>query len=70
MTHRNSTLWLHPPKRKSFPTKETPIKDKKTSQMKSAKEQTDRLYNYYASLTQMKYANLIQTVLHRAQYTS
>ena len=36
--------------------------------MKSAKK-TDRLY-YYASLTQMKYADLIQTVLHRAQYTS
>ena len=37
--------------------------------MKSAKN-TDRQINYYASLTQKKYADLIPTVLHRAQYTS
>ena len=29
MTRRKSTLWLHPPKRKSFSTKGTPIKRKK-----------------------------------------
>jgi hypothetical protein len=35
MTHRKSTLWLHPPKRKSFSTKGTPIKrQRKTSQNK------------------------------------
>ena len=68
MTRRKNTIWFHPPKRKSFSTKGTPIKRQKNSQMKSAKK-TDRLY-YYASLTQMKYADLIQTVLHRAQYTS
>jgi hypothetical protein len=38
--------------------------------MKSAKKNPDRQTNYYASLTQKKYADLIQTVLHRAQYTS
>ena len=37
--------------------------------MKSAKK-TDRQINYYAGLTQKKYADLIPTVLHRAQYTS
>ena len=37
--------------------------------MNSAKK-TDRQTNYYASLTQKKYADLIQTVLHRAQYKS
>jgi hypothetical protein len=29
MTRRKSTLWLHPPKRKSFLTKGTPIKRQK-----------------------------------------
>ena len=37
--------------------------------MKSAKK-TDRQTNYYASMTQKKYSNLIQTAMHRAQYTS
>ena len=36
--------------------------------MKSAKKKTDRQTN--ASLTRKKFADLIQTVLHRAQYTS